>query len=115
MAVARATAAFEFVKGEDAQIDWTIYTTSAETTAQDVTGWTFEMVIKRQSSDTGSTQVTTSTNIVSATAGTVSTTIASSVMDDLEGDYQFDFWRTNSGASTCLCMGTFSVLDSPKY
>jgi len=115
MAVARASEAFEFVKGEDAQIDWTIYTSSAQTTAKDVTGWTFEMVIKRRASDTGSTQVASTTSIVSAAAGTVQTTITSADMDDLEGDYQFDFWRTNSGAMTCLCAGTFSVVDTPKY
>lgn len=115
MAVTRATDAFEFVKGEDVQIDWTVQTSETDTTAKNITGWTLDMMIKRRASDTGSSLVTTSTSLVIAASGTAATTIASADTDDLDGDYVYDLWRTDVGAKTCLSSGTISFIDSPRF
>lgn len=115
MAVARATGAFEFVKGEDAQINWTIYTSSALAAAQDITGWTLEVIIKRKASDSGATQVTSTTSLVTAASGLAKTVLASADTASLDGDYDYDLWRTDSGSKTCLSSGTISFIDTPRY
>jgi hypothetical protein len=112
---ARATDAFEFVKGEDVQINWTVQTSSTDTSAKNITGWTLAMMIKRKASDTGVTQVTTSTSVTVGSSGTAATTIVSADTDDLDGDYVYDLWRTDAGALTCLSSGTISFIDSPRY
>jgi hypothetical protein len=114
MAVARATGAFEFVKGEDAQINWTIQTSETDTTPKDITGWALELTIKRRASDSGASVATTTSSVVSGAAGTASTTIAAAVTGAMDGDYEYDLWRTNSGAYTCLSSGTFSIVDTVR-
>lgn len=113
MAVARATAAFEFIKGEDVQIDWTIYTDAAQTTPATITGWGLALVIKRRSSDAGETQIAATSAVVSGAGGTALSSIdaADSVLAD--GDYDFDFWRTDTGSKTCLASGTIAFIDTP--
>lgn len=115
MAVARATDAFEFVKGEDVQINWTVQTSETDSTAKNITGWTLEMIIKRKASTSGASEVTTDTQLATPASGTATTTIASADTQALDGDYVYDLWRTDSGARTCLSSGTISFIDSPRY
>lgn len=114
MAIARATAAFECVKGEDYQINWTIQTSDTDSTPVDITGWTFAMSVKRQSSDSTASVITPTITTLVAASGTLKAVFAAAGTVDLDGDYQFDLWRTNAGSATCLCSGRFSVIDTPR-
>lgn len=112
--MSRSSPAFEFVKSEDGTIEWTVYTTSARTAAQDITGWTFALKVKRTDADADPSVITPTITIITAGSGRVNAAFASAGMASLEGDYQYSFWRTNAGALTCLAKGPFSVLDSTQ-
>ncbi len=110
-----ASPTFTFIKGEDVEIDWTQRVSDSETAAVvDITGWTFAFKLKRQDSDPDPSLVTGTTTIITAASGTFKTVIAAAEMDDLEGDYRYAVWRTNSGALACLASGFFSVGDSTQ-
>lgn len=100
-----------FTRGEDIQLDWTIVQPGT-TTAEDITGWTFDFKLKRNDKDTSASVVSSTTSIVMAAAGTAQTVIAAAQTLTLKGDYRYALWRTNNGAKACLVKGYFSVADS---
>jgi hypothetical protein len=113
--MSRARPSFEFVKGEDAQITWTVYTTEAKTAVENISGWTFALKVKRLSGDADPSLITPTITIISAAAGTVKAVFAAAATALLNGDYTYSFWRTNSGSVTCLALGgTISFLDSTQ-
>jgi hypothetical protein len=113
--MSRASPSFEFVKGEDAQITWTVYTTEAKTAVQDITGWTFALKVKRKPNDADPSLITPTITIISAAAGTVKTVFAAADTASLNGDYTYSFWRTNAGSVTCLALGgNIAFLDSTQ-
>lgn len=114
MATARATGAFQCVKGEDFQINWTIQTSKTDTTAVNISGWTLGLYIKRQASDADPVAVTATSSVVTAGSGLAKSVLAAADTLTLDGDYEYSFWRTDSGAATCLSTGSFSVLDTTK-
>lgn len=105
---------FTFVKGEDIQINWTIYQDENQTSVQDISGWTFHYKVKRRDSDVSAALVTTVTSIVDAAGGSAQTTIAAAQMALLSGDYRASLWRTNAGGASCLSRDDFTVLDSTE-
>lgn len=107
--------AFSVVKGEDIEIDWTIYASAADGAAVvDLTGWTFSFKLKRFASDADPSLATAVNTILVAAAGTVKTVLAAADTLLLEGTYQYSFWRTNSGSKACLSAGVFDVVDTPE-
>lgn len=112
MAVTRATPSFECMKGEDFEIDWTIYTSSAQTTAANINGYTFAFKVKRKDSDADPSVITPTITILVAALGTVKCVFAAADTALLDGDYRYAFWRTNSGSATCQASGHFAVKDT---
>lgn len=112
--IARATATFDCVKGEDYQINWTVQTSDTNTTPVDITGWTFAMTVKRQAADTTASVITPTITTLVAASGTLKAVFAAASTANLDGDYIFDLWRTNAGSVTCLCSGRFSVIDTAR-
>jgi len=111
-AVLRATPSFECVRGEDYEIDWTVWTDDTCTTARDITGYTFAFKVKRKDSDADPSLITPTITILVAASGTVKAVFAAADTLLLQGDYRYAFWRTNSGSASCLASGIFSVLDT---
>lgn len=103
---------FAFVRGEDAQIDWTIYQTSALAAVQDITGYVFSFKVKRRDDDADPSLVTGTTTIVTAGSGTAKTVLGAAETAGLIGDYRYALWRTNSGSKACLARGPISFADS---
>lgn len=114
MGVARAVASFEFVKGEDAQIDWVIQVSDTDPTAKDITGWGLDVVVKRSAAPSGSTVVPSTSAVVTGPTGRARTSFASADTVALDGDYEFDLWRTDSGSKTCLASGVISWIDTVR-
>jgi hypothetical protein len=114
MATARASASFECARGEDYQITWTIQTSDLDTTPVDITGWTFNITVKRNPWDATASVITPTITIVTAASGSVKAVFAAADTLLLNGDYVYDFWRTNAGAASLLCDGVFSVRDTGK-
>jgi len=112
MAIARAVNNFLIVKGEDYQINWTVQTSDTNTAPVDITGWTFSLTVKRRASDTTASVITPTNTIVTAASGLVKSVFAAADTLLLEGDYEYAFWRTNSGSASCLSTGYVSVLDT---
>ncbi len=112
--IARATDAFICMKGEDYEIDWTIQTSDTNTTAIDITGWTFDFYLKRNASDADPVLISPTSSIVTAASGLAKTVFTAATTLLLEGDYVYSFWRTNAGALTCLSSGFFGVVDTTK-
>jgi hypothetical protein len=104
---------FEFKKGEDVQIDWTIRT-SLTGSVRDITGWTFSFKVKRTDADADPSLVAGTTTIVDAPNGTAATAITAAELALMDGDYVCSLWRTNVGAKACLSSGFFSVVDTPE-
>lgn len=111
-----ASNSFEFSKGEDVEIRWTIKESSAADAAvMDITGWTFAMKVKRQDSDDDADIVIAPTlTITDAENGSLTAAFAAASMDLLEGDYRYSLWRTNAGSVSCLSKGFFSVVDTTQ-
>ncbi len=112
MAVTRSTPSFECIRGEDFEIDWTIWTTSACTVARDITGYTFALKVKRRDADADPSLITPTITILVAASGTVKAVFAAADTLLLQGDYRYAFWRTNSGSLSCLASGILSVKDT---
>jgi hypothetical protein len=109
-----ATNHFQFVRGEDVEIDWTVYTGKEKNApVKDITGETLVFKVKRTDDDDDPSLVTSSTTLgVDPTSGAAKTTIAAAEMASLEeGDYRCALWRT-SGSKACYSRGNFSVLGS---
>jgi len=107
----RATPSFQLVRGEDFEIDWTILSSSTGS-AIDITSYTFALKVKRRDSDADPSLITPTITIVVAASGTVKAVFAAADTLLLTGDYHYAFWRTNSGAASCLANGILSVKDT---
>jgi hypothetical protein len=82
--------------------------TMAPTT--DISGWTFTMTIRQN----GVVKLTKAGVIVSASGGVASFSYTGTETGTLaEGNYDYDVWRTNSGAETQLAIGPLIV--TPQY
>lgn len=104
---------FSFVKGEDAQINFTVRESDrASAAVVDITGWTFSFKVKRFDSDDDPSLVTATATATDPTNGVVTVTVPAADMEGLKGDYRHSLWRTNSGSKACLSRGPFSVVDS---
>lgn len=114
MAIARASSTFQCVKGEDYQITWTIQTSDTNTTAVDITGWTFALKVKERAVDADPSLITPTITIVTPLSGLVKAVFAAVDTLTLNGDYEYSFWRTNSGSVSCLSAGIFSVIDTTQ-
>jgi hypothetical protein len=114
MAVARAQATFDLVKGEDFQINWTIQTSDTNTTPVDITGWTFELKVKRMDADADPSVIVPVHTITNASTGQVKSVFAAAGTALLLGDYRFSFWRTNAGSAACLSRGYIEVVDTTQ-
>ena len=112
MAIAQNS--FQFAKGEDAQITWTIQQSSTNTAPVDITNWTFDLKVKRSDADVDPSVIVPTHTILVPASGTVKSVFAAAGMLVLSGDYVYSFWRTNVGALTCLSKGYFSVLDTSQ-
>jgi hypothetical protein len=113
-AVAQAIEHFTCKKGEDYTINWTIQTSETDTTAVNISGWTFALKVKSRRSDADPSVITPTITITTAASGTVAAVFAAADTLLMEGDYVYSFWRTNSGAASCLCEGIFSVVDTTQ-
>jgi hypothetical protein len=113
-AVAQAIEHFNCKKGEDYTINWTVQTSETDATAINITGWTFSMKVKRKNSDADPSEITPTITIITAASGRVDAVFAAADTVLMEGDYVYSFWRTNSGAASCLCSGIFSVVDTTQ-
>jgi len=108
-----AANSFEFRKGEDVDVDFVIRESDSATAAvRDITGWTFSFKVKRRDSDADPSVVTPTITVTDAVNGAVKVVIASADLDAMFGDYRHAFWRTNTGAKSCLSEGLFSVVDT---
>jgi hypothetical protein len=114
MAIARATAMFDIVKGEDFQINWSIQVSDTNTTAVDITGWTFELKVKRDDNDFDPSVVVPVHTITNPTGGLVKSVFAAADTLLMLGDYRFSFWRTNTGSRACLSAGFVGVVDTTQ-
>jgi hypothetical protein len=109
-----ASPAFLFVKGEDAQIDWTVQTSATNISPIDVTGWTFAFTVKRWDRDADPAVIAPTITVPDAINGTVAVAFSAASMDLLSGTYRYSFWRTNAGSKACLARGFFTVQDSTR-
>jgi hypothetical protein len=114
MAIARAQASFEIVKGEDFQINWTVQASETSTTPVDITGWTFELKVKRTDADADPSVIVPVHTITNASTGQVKSVFAAAGTALLLGDYRFSFWRTNAGSLACLSRGFIGVIDTTQ-
>ncbi len=112
MTVIRATPSFESIRGEDVTIIWTVWTDATCTTPQDITGYTFAHKVKRRDADADPSLITPTITILVAASGTVKSVFAGTDTLNLQGDYRYSLWRTNSGSMSCLASGPHSWKDT---
>jgi hypothetical protein len=105
--------------GADHVINMTVYADEDETVAQNITGWTIVLEIRKQDTSTGTPKLTTTAAIVSGVAGTCSFTISDTDLaatvftgDDWEGRYSI--WRTDAGSEQPLRYGDVTVTRTTR-
>ncbi len=102
-------------RGEAIDIAITIYTTSAHTAAEDITGWTLALTIAKSKDSTDKLIGPKSCTLVTAASGTATVSLASAETANLEpGSYWVDLWRTNSGYERVLAEGTFQIKGTAR-
>ena len=96
-------------RGDDITLEGTIYTTSAHTAAQDITGWTLLFTLAKRRNSTVKL-ISKAGSIVTAASGTFTVAIDDIDTDDIEpGTYFWDVARTNAGYERTLVKGTFTI------
>lgn len=110
MATLFAPLALTAALGEDRAFTGTHQTSSTDTTAINITGWTLVITIKK-----GATTLTISGSVTLGTAGTYAWTLTAANSVALAvGDGAIDVWRTDAGAATLMAVGTISILPEVR-
>lgn len=97
--------------GEDRTFAGTHQTSSTDTTAVNITGWTIVVTVKSPSAVT----VTLSGTVTLGTAGTYTWTITAANTVTLGvGVSRIDVWRTDAGAATLMAIGDFNITQEVR-
>jgi hypothetical protein len=98
----------EFTRGENVPVQLVL------NPATDITGWTFEMVIKVDPGDAGGELIEiTSPTVDDATKGKATFTLTKTHTESLTAgtEYDYDIWRTNADNEKRLSYGRLRLLD----
>ncbi len=109
----------EAVKGEAYQANVTHKTlTTSAGVAVDITGWTIQFTLRKLAGDPDSARsplLQVSGAIVSGSAGTYTVSLTSAQTKLPAGKYDYDIWRTTSGAERQMVHGTFTIIQGVKF
>ena len=108
-----ANAAISIYTGEDATITVTIYSDAAQTTPQNITGWSIQFVVHGQGFATAIITKTVGNGITLTTpaSGVLTITLAAADTASLiPGQYTFSIARTDTGAAANLTEGNLNLL-----
>lgn len=111
--------ALEYWLGTDKNFEFTIYTSSAQTTIREVTGYTTSFVVKRRPDDADADALMTLSGTVSGTfnasPGTNTQKITVTIADDATdaeippGVAYWSLKRTDAGSERVLAFGTINL------
>jgi hypothetical protein len=110
------TADDDFFIGEDKTFPITVYTTTAHTLAQDVSGWALSWILKRKETDADVDALLTKTTagggiaLTTPGSGLVTVTVLDTDTDSFQpGAYHHELKRTDAGFETVLTFGRVSL------
>jgi hypothetical protein len=108
--------ASDFFTGEDKDLVFTIYTTNAQTVAQDITGWTVSWMLKANKTDADGSALLTKTTVsgivlTTAASGILTVSLTDTDIASLKGGvlYFHELKRTTDGQETVLSYGAFTL------
>ncbi len=103
----------ELFEGEDKTL-----VDSAATPPVNITGWTLSFTVKIDREDASPVLISKTVGagivITDASNGVFSITLTAADTNITPGKYQYDIWRTNSGAETMLTEGVLTIKASVR-